>query len=134
MSGQFVLRANALFLVLIGSLQIVFELLSHFGGIGPLAERFNGSAYTIGFLEAHGLAVMMGVLLWRAASEPKRVFWHRFAIVVHLFLGGANLLFWKSFVQLNFIVPGIVSTVFHLLFIIAEAYCTRPTQHSAPDP
>jgi hypothetical protein len=120
--NKVVLKANAIFLMLIGSLQVIFELLSHFKGIGPLADRFIGSPYTIGFFEAHGLAVLMGVLLWRASADPQK-FWHSFAVVVHIFLGIANLLFWNSFVQLDFVAPGIVATVLHGMFIVSESYC-----------
>lgn len=117
-----ILRLNAIFLMLIGSLQMVSELLSHFKGIGPLGDRFMASPYTIGFFEAHGLAVLMGILLWRASASPER-FWHQFAIIVHILLGCANLLFWNSFVQLDFVLPGVVATVFHGIFIVSEAYC-----------
>ena len=117
-----ILRFNAVFLMLIGSLQVTFELLSHFKGVGPLANRFVGSPYTIGFFEAHGLAVLMGVLLWRASADPQK-FWHSFAVVIHVFLGCANLLFWNSFVQLDFVLPGIVATIFHGVFIVSESYC-----------
>ena len=120
--NKIVLKLNAAFLMLIGSLQMLFESLSHFRGIGPMADRFMGSPFTIGFFEAHGLAVLMGILLWRASAHPEK-FWHQLAVVVHLLLGGANLLFWSSFVQLDFVLPGIVATVFHGIFISSEAYC-----------
>jgi len=117
-----ILKLNASFLILIGSLQLMFESLSHFMGAGPLADRFTDSPYTIGFFEAHGLAVLIGILLWRASQSPEK-FWHQLAVVVHLLLGGANLLFWNSFVQLDFVLPGIVATIFHGIFIFSEAYC-----------
>lgn len=118
-----VLKLNAFFLILIGSLQMVFESLSHFTGTGPLADRFTQSPYTIGFFEAHGLAILMGILLWRASQRPEK-FWHQLAVLIHILLGGANLLFWDSFVQLDFVLPGIVATIFHGIFIFTEAYCT----------
>jgi hypothetical protein len=117
-----VLKLNAAFLILIGSLQMIFESLSHFRGLGPLSDRFMGSPFTIGFFEAHGLAVLMGLLLWRASANPEK-FWHLFAVVIHILLGGANLLFWNSFVQLDFVLPGIIATILHGLFIFWEAYC-----------
>lgn len=122
-----VLKLNALFLMLIGSLQIIFELLSHFMGAGPLADRFLESPYTLGFFEAHGLAVLMGILLWRAAANPQK-FWHQLAVIIHILLGGANLLFWNSFIQLDFVAPGIVATVFHGIFVVLEAYCAWRTE------
>lgn len=121
-----ILRFNAIFLVLIGSLQMLFELLSYFLGTGPLAERLMGSPFTIGFFEAHGLAVLMGILLWRASNAPQK-FWHVFAVIIHVLLGGANLIFWNSFIQMDFVLPGIVATVFHGIFIVMEAYCAWST-------
>jgi hypothetical protein len=122
-----VLKLNSLFLLLIGSLQIIFELLSHFMGVGPLADRFLESPYTLGFFEAHGLAVLMGILLWRAAANPQK-FSHQLAVIIHILLGGANLLFWNSFIQLDFVIPGIVATVFHGVFIVVQAYCAWRTE------
>jgi hypothetical protein len=112
--------------MLIGSVQMIFELLSHFMGAGPLAERFLESPYTLGFFEAHGLAVLMGILLWRASAKPQR-FWHQLAVIIHILLGGANLLFWNSFIQLDFVAPGIVATVFHAIFVVMETYCAWKT-------
>ena len=122
-----VLKSNAIFLMLVGSLQMVFELISHFMGVGPLADRFLNSPYTLGFFEAHGLAVLIGILLWRSAANPEK-FWHQLAVVVHILLGGANLLFWDSFIKLGFITPGIAATVFHGIFVIMEAYCAWRTE------
>src|SRR5215210_8756424 len=117
------MRANGAFLALVGGAQMIFELLSDFGGIGPLGRIFAGSHYTIGFLEAHGLAFLIGVLLIGvAASEPKR-YWHSFAACVHLLLGGANLLFWHSFVVWGLVPMGIIATAFHGLFLVAQLVC-----------
>ena len=121
------LKLNAIFLMLIGLLQMIFELLSHFLGAGPLADRFFESPYTLGFFEAHGLAVLMGILLWRASANPQK-FWHQLAVIIHILLGGANLLFWNSFIQLDFVAPGIVATVFHGVFVALEAYCAWRTE------
>jgi hypothetical protein len=107
----------------VGPAQAVFDLLSHFLGVGPLAGKFLDSPYTIGFFEAHGLAALIGVMMFNASlGKPKRS-WHLYAMSVHLLLGGANLLFWDSFVRLGFVVPGIVATVFHGTFILAQAGC-----------
>jgi hypothetical protein len=116
------MRANGAFLALVGGVQMSFELLSHFGGIGPLGRIFAGSHYTIGFLEAHGLALLIGLLLiFVAAADPKR-FWHIFAASVHLLLGGANLLFWSSFVYWGLVPMGAIATVFHGLFLVAQLF------------
>jgi hypothetical protein len=114
------MRANGAFLALVGGVQMIFELLSHFFGAGPLGRIFAGSHYTIGFLEAHGLAFLIGLLLiFVASADPKR-FWHGFAASVHLLLGGANLLFWQSFIVWGLVPMGVIATVFHGLFLIAH--------------
>ena len=111
------------FLFLAGSIQTILELAGHFWHIGPYATIFAGSPYTIGFVEAHGLAVLISLLLFRAASNEQRAFWHGFAVVVHVLLGGANLLFWDSFATFGLINAGRAATVLHFLFVVAQGVC-----------
>ena len=123
------MRGNGAFLVLVGGAQLIFELLSHFGSVGPLGRIFADSSYTIGFFEAHGLALLIGLLLILiAASDPYR-FWHGFAAGVHLLLGGANLLFWSSFATWGLVPMGIIATAFHGLFLVAQGYCFVRASH-----
>jgi hypothetical protein len=119
---QTLLRANGAFLMLVGGAQMIFELLSHYFGAGPWARIFENSPFTIGFQEAHGLAFLIGVLLFGlAALDPKKA-WHSFAACVHVLLGGANLLFWQSFVFWGLTTMGGIATVFHGLFLVAHIY------------
>ena len=113
------LKADGGFLMLVGGAQMIFELLSHFRSTGPLGTIFAGSHYTIGFLEAHGLALLIGVTLLRAARAPQ-AFWHLFAVIVHMLLGGANLLFWQSFVAWGLVPAGAGATIVHGLLILAN--------------
>jgi hypothetical protein len=119
---QTLMRANGAFLALVGGPQMSFELLSYYAGNGPLGQIFAGSHYTIGWVEAHGLAFLIGLLLiFGASADPKR-FWHAFATCVHLLLGGANLLFWQSFVFWERVPMGIGATAIHGLFLVAQLY------------
>lgn len=111
------------FLVLAGGLQLVLEVAGHFWHAGPYAATFGSSPYTIGFVEAHGLAVLIGLLLFRAALRESTPFWHGCAAAVHVLLGGANLLFWDSFVTFGLRNAGRAATVLHLLFIVAQSAC-----------
>jgi hypothetical protein len=52
----------------------------------------------VGFVEAHGLALILGVLFWRAASLRS---WHLAAVAVHVLLGTANLVFWQTFIVMD---------------------------------
>lgn len=100
------------------------ETLGHFLGTGPLASTVE-SPHTIGGFEAHGLAALIGVLLVRAADHPERRLWHVVGLSTHLFLGGANLLFWNSFVFQDLVPVGIVTTALHGVFVVAHGACLR---------
>src|SRR5690606_16668736 len=100
----------------------VLELLGHFGHIGVYGEQFANSPYTIGFFEAHGLAFMIGISVFLQHKQSNSRFWHGFLVLMHLLLGGANLLFWQSFVEFNFIPQGIIATAFHIVFVVANAF------------
>jgi hypothetical protein len=118
-----ILIVNGIFLVLVGAVQMTLELLGHHLGVGPLGQAFAGSPYTIGFVEAHGLALIFGVLFLRAAAGSDiEAFWHGTGAIVHLLLGGANLLFWQSFVTFDLVPMGIVATAFHAVFALAQSW------------
>jgi hypothetical protein len=71
----------------------------------------------IGFVEAHGLAVILGVLLWRAAPERS---WHLAAAAIHVLLGTANVVFWQIFVAADMLAMGFVTTSLHALFAVLQ--------------
>ena len=117
------LRQDGAFLVVVGLVQVVSELLSHYGSKGIHGDTFADSAYTIGFVEAHGLAAMIGVTLVWSATQADRRFFHKFAIAVHLFLGAANVIFWHSFQEQDFVAAGVVGTLAHIVFIGRQRAC-----------
>jgi hypothetical protein len=96
--GPLTLRFDGVFLALAGGVAMIAETMGHFFGVGPFASA-QGSPHTIGGFEAHGFAVLIGVLLFRAAALAERQLWHRIGFSAHLFLSVANLLFWSAFVQ-----------------------------------
>lgn len=100
------------------------ELAGHFLGIGPLASTL-GSPHTIGGFEAHGLAVLIAVLLFRGSRSAESKQWHVFGFGTHLFLGTANILFWASFVQHGVVPVGIVTTILHGVFVVGHTICMR---------
>lgn len=118
------LRIDGVLLGLAGAAAMLAEAAGHFFGVGPLVAM-HGSPYTIGGFEAHGLAVLIGASLLRAARQADRVSWHGVALITHLFLGGANLLFWPSYAQLGFVAAGYVTTALHIGFVVAQALCWR---------
>ncbi len=112
--------ANGVFLVVVGGVQVVFELLAYYAGVGPYGYVFEESPYTIGWVEAHGLAFIIGVLLLTVAARDARRFWHGLAAGVHTLLGTANLVFWDSFVVFGMVPMGIAATVVHFVFVAAH--------------
>ena len=122
--SQRVLKLDGAFLLLSGGSSMIAETVGHFSGSGPFA-KMKGSPYTIGSFEAHGLAAISGVLLYRAARVPERSLWHQVGRAVHLLLAGSNMLYWSSFVKMDMLRAGIVTTLLHAVFVAAHSVCLR---------
>ena len=120
--SRWTLRLDGGVLVIAGSFGLLADITGHFLGVGPMADMF-GSPHTIGGFEAHGLAVILGVLLLRAAKQANRRSWHALGLSVHLLLGAANLVFWSSFLRLDVLMIGVVTTALHIIFIGTQAAC-----------
>jgi hypothetical protein len=116
---RLILRANAAYIAVAGTLGVAFDLAGAFYGVGPqglVLQRAPLAA--IGFVEAHGLAVILAALLWRAA--PDRA-WHVAAAAMVTLLGLSNLTFWQLFVQTDMLVMGYVTTGLHLTFAALQS-------------
>lgn len=120
--SRWALRLDGAFLMLAGTAAMLSEILGHFFGIGPLAA-IRGSPNTIGGFEAHGLALLIGVLLLRSATLPDRKMWHIVGLITHIFLGTCNLLFWYSFIHHGMLRAGYVTTALHSAFAVAHVAC-----------
>ena len=118
-----ILAANGLFLAVMGGSFAIFDLLSYFFGAGPLGQMVYQQGLAVGLFEAHGLALILGVLLlWAARNEP-RPLWHLTGGSVHLLLGTSNLLFWAFIVEQDAVAAEIVITSIHWLFVLAHLFC-----------
>jgi hypothetical protein len=115
-----ILRADALPLALFGLFGISMDLLGYFAGIGAWKEVFFHNPLTIGVVEAHGLAMIMALLLLRHAAVKETTLWHGTALAVHLLLGVSNLIFWQVFIRVDAVPLGMVATVYHFVFVIAN--------------
>jgi len=106
-----ILRIDALLLGLFAGTGLLLDLRAYLTGLGIQSVLMaNAPQSAIGLVEAHGLAVIVGFLLWRA--QPSRM-WHLTAATVHVLLGTSNLLFW----QIVALPLGYISTGFHWLFV-----------------
>ena len=115
---QFILRANAVFLLIGASWGMWADLAGAFFAAGPQRTILSAAPHAaIGFVEAHGLAFIIGVLLWRA--EPVRL-WHLTAAAVHVLLGTCNLVFWQIFITADALLMGYVTTSLHWTFVALQ--------------
>lgn len=90
----------------------------NFFGLGPVARLVAEAPYAgLGFIEAHGLAFILGILMWRA--QPARG-WHLAAAAIHALLGTANLVFWQLFIVSDMLLVGYVTTALHGLFVVLQ--------------
>ncbi len=118
-----VLLADGVFLGVTGALQVTFELAGYYTGRGPLGDVFDDSPYTIGWVENHSWALLVGVLFLVVARHDARRFWHGFALAVHVMLAAANLTFWSSFDHFDVVPLGVAATAAHFVFIVAQYRC-----------
>jgi hypothetical protein len=111
---RLILRANALYIGVAGFAGMIFDVRGVLYGLGPQGRALANAPYAgIGFVEAHGLAVILAVLLWRAMPERSA---HLTALAVVALLGTANLAFWQVFVAMGAWTMGYVTTALHWTF------------------
>lgn len=109
------LRVNAIFLLIASSWGLWADLSGAFLGTGPQRAIIGAAPHAaIGFVEAHGLAFIFGVLLWRAEAQRA---WHLTAAAVHALLGASNIVFWQIFVAADMLAGGYLTTTLHWSFV-----------------
>lgn len=127
---HFILRLNAAFLLIASTGGLATDIAGSFFSAGPEALVLNGSPGAgIGFIEAHGLAFVIGVMLWRADGART---WHAAAAAVHVLLGTSNLLFWEFFVLSGTLIVGYATTILHGSFVFAHLVALSGIRREAP--
>jgi hypothetical protein len=127
MSANFrrlLLRADAVFLIgaAVGA-WVTADFPASFSGSGPFGPLIaHQPALGIGFIEAHGLAIILGVLLWRAVSTTS---WHVTGAAIHLLLGTCNVIFWQLFIATDTLPMGWVTTIMHGLFFVLQSVAAK---------
>ena len=113
-----ILRTNATFLLAASAGGFASDIRGIFLGLGPVARVVAGAPYAgIGFIEAHGLAFILGILMWWAESSRA---WHVTAAAIHVLLGTANAIFWQFFIAADMLMVGYVTTTLHGLFVVLQ--------------
>src|SRR5262245_59781458 len=115
-----ILRANAIYLgaSAVAAL-LLLDLPQVLLGLGPQSRIVSDRPYVaVGFVEAHGLALILALLLWRATSDR---FSHLVGAGAAALLGTANLVFWGIFPAIDSLAMGYVSTSLHWTFAAAQS-------------
>ena len=121
---QRILRINAIFLcgsALFGLAIMDIPVACCGSGVGAAALRHTPEA-VIGLVEAHGLALILGVLYLRASRTVPDRQWHLAAAATHLLLGTANVTFWSFFTVGHAEWVGLIVTPVHFALMVAEAW------------
>jgi hypothetical protein len=116
-----ILRANALYIGSVAFVAFFADIRAVLYGVGPLGRVLAAVPDSaIGFIEAHGLAFILAVLLWRGSSAPSKS-WHVTALGMEVLLGTCNLVFWQLFIAGDALVMGYVTTILHWVFVVLQA-------------
>lgn len=103
------LRANAFYLVIASTGAFLME---------ALGIRIVG----VGFVDAHELALIAGLLLWAASPRPC---WHLAAAAVQALFAAANLAHWDTFVTADIVALGCFTTAMHVLFVALQCVAAK---------
>jgi hypothetical protein len=124
LNRKLLLRANGAYLIFASTVALlVLDLPAIFFNAGPAAAVLANAPHAgIGFVEAHGLAFILGVLLWNA---PAIRYSHLTASAVQSLLGVANLVFWPIFTVSGMTGAGIALTAIHLSFAGLQYHAAR---------
>lgn len=117
---QLLLMVNGALLLAMSFVQTTLALVGHFAGAGPLASHLTTPLAALSWVEQFGQAGLIGaVLLWGARRSDAASF-AVVAILLHVGLGAANLVFWDAFASSGWAVVGAAATAVH--FAMAAAY------------
>jgi hypothetical protein len=131
--GKGLLLVNGTVLAAVATVSFFADIAGHFFGAGPFAT-FKGNYDSIAFVEAHGLALIISILLLVHRKWPTAR-WHWVAAAMHALLGGSNLVFWPLFVETGTVPMGILTTAMHLSFValhVVAALARTPALVTGP--
>ena len=122
-------RANAIYLGLSAVAGLIFlDLRGVLFGTGPEGQVLANAPHSaVGFVEAHGLALILAVLFWRA--QPDRA-WHLTGAAQGALLGTANIVFWQVFVATDTLAMGYGTTSLHWICAFTQLFAAAAAGES----
>ena len=121
MIGRLLIRGDAVFLLVMGAFGLIADLASYAAGAGPFGAAFHRDPQVIGVVEAHGLAMLIGLGAWVGNRiEPSRQLHWQLALT-HALLGTANIAFFDVFLAVGEGGAGVAVTAVHLVLAILQA-------------
>ena len=118
-----ILRFHGIFLICLGGIAFANSLLGFQFSIGPFSFLSQNELAAVGFIEAYGLACILGFFLFLAGAKSYHFAWHLVAALIHLFLLAVNISFWHLYEPLGLQLPGILATGIHFLLVVLELGC-----------
>jgi hypothetical protein len=113
-----ILRAHSIYLVVASTLGLIMDIRGVFFASGPEHLIVQSAPFAgLGFIEAHGLALILGVVLARVPASRS---WHLIGAASVALLGTCNLVFWDIFSAAESMAMGYVATSGHGLFTVLE--------------
>jgi hypothetical protein len=130
-TNAWILRANAIYLLVASMLGTGMDIAGIYFGFGPEARAIASAPLAgLGFLEAHGLAFILGCVLW---SQTSTRFAHLTAFAVVALLGTCNLAFWDLFVSTDSLAVGYLATSGHWFFATLQLIAAAKPDQSGLD-
>ena len=117
LSIKSILKLDAWFLIIAGTLAGFADLLSYFKGLGVWGQYFYANPLTVGFFEAHALAIIIGLFFIRTHKTGDFKFNGCIALLTHYVLGTSNLIWFDGFSMVGAETMGIIATIIHFVFV-----------------
>ena len=121
-------------LLTVGTIAVSAACWGQVAGSGPFAYLHANRVAAVGFIEAYGLAALLGIGLRLAATADHLRRWHILAALVHAGLFTVNLAFWDLYAHLGLVPAGWIATASHALLALLESAAAIGAPDHAPAP
>jgi phosphoglycerol transferase MdoB-like AlkP superfamily enzyme len=129
---QRLLGSNGWVLITVGTISMTAASLGHVTSGGPFGFLHANRVAAVGFIEAYGLAALVGLGLRLAATADHLRRWHILAALIHTGLFTVNLTFWDLYAHLGLVPAGWIATASHAVLALLESTAAIRANDHAP--